>query len=427
MSASFNLTVGGKAREFTLEETKNSTEKVVIIGGRGYKIIGKEEDVSILRSHIASLNRSEFTDLSSFKVSLESSGSKEKTDTVFHQTIASLHDKPMLITAETSSAEMSVKAVIGQRFDSTAIEEIVTQLSGSIKDYYPIREIANRCAAHLQKNNEAYKLLTDMETLIEKVNADLYEISHDKHLRMRFLTAEESKSEDDFTMSAKMIPANVGQAPDIGYIDLRGFGPVKVEEGQGIAEKEDAAKRIAEFENAIRILKDGNAKSVIIDLTKNNGGSPDSVELLCSYFMEEGAELSSIKSRNGEGSDTTIFKTLPYDVIPKKDRLLTIPVYILTSKDTFSGAEKFANDMQILKRGIIVGETTKGGANPGGTLIWGEYLDRMGKLRTLDVVVPTGETINLNGQPSWEGKGVIPNVPTDNAMKKVLQLINTPK
>jgi hypothetical protein len=42
------------------------------------------------------------------------------------------------------------------------------------------------------------------------------------------------------------------------------------------------------------------------------------------------------------------------------------PVYVLTSSYTFSGGEEFAYDVQAFKRGVIVGQTTGGGANPGG-------------------------------------------------------------
>ncbi len=44
----------------------------------------------------------------------------------------------------------------------------------------------------------------------------------------------------------------------------------------------------------------------------------------------------------------------------------TRPVYVLTSEDTFSGAEEFAYDVQTQRRGEIVGDTTGGGAHPGG-------------------------------------------------------------
>ena len=54
---------------------------------------------------------------------------------------------------------------------------------------------------------------------------------------------------------------------------------------------------------------------------------------------------------------------MPY--IPVK-RYLDKPVYVLTSKRTFSGAEEFTYNLKNLKRATIVGETTGGGANPGG-------------------------------------------------------------
>ena len=173
----------------------------------------------------------------------------------------------------------------------------------------------------------------------------------------------------------------------------------------------------------IKEIKD--SRSIIIDLRENNGGSPDSVELLCSYFLEAGVELSSIRNRGDQDTPTGLFKTLQYNAIPEKDRLLETPIYILTSSETFSAAEKFANDMQIIGRGIIVGENTKGGANPGDRLSWGEFLDRDKQPRMLDVNIPMGETINLRGKANWEGVGVTPDQPisADDALEKALELI----
>ena len=42
-------------------------------------------------------------------------------------------------------------------------------------------------------------------------------------------------------------------------------------------------------------------------------------------------------------------------------------LYILTNRTTFSAAEEFTYDMKNMKRATIVGETTGGGAHPGGT------------------------------------------------------------
>jgi len=77
------------------------------------------------------------------------------------------------------------------------------------------------------------------------------------------------------------------------------------------------------------------------------------------------------------------------------------PVYVLTSSRTFSGAEEFAYDLQTQKRATIVGETTGGGANPGGPV-------RLPYDLTL--FVPTGRAINPVTKTNWEGVGVKPDV-----------------
>lgn len=43
-----------------------------------------------------------------------------------------------------------------------------------------------------------------------------------------------------------------------------------------------------------------------------------------------------------------------------------VPVYVLTSSYTFSGAEEFSYNLKNLKRATIIGGTTGGGAHPGG-------------------------------------------------------------
>ena len=83
---------------------------------------------------------------------------------------------------------------------------------------------------------------------------------------------------------------------------------------------------------------------------------------------------------------------------------------MLTSDGTFSGAEEFAYDIQTQRRGEVVGDTTGGGAHPGG-------LRRV--TDTFGVFVPAGRAVNPVTGTNWEGTGVLPDVPVaaDGALR----------
>ena len=90
-------------------------------------------------------------------------------------------------------------------------------------------------------------------------------------------------------------------------------------------------------------------------------------------------------------------------------RLTKSDVYVLTSSNTFSGAEEFTYNLKNLKRATIIGETTGGGAHP---------VD-IRAFRNLSVVMrlPYGRAINPITGTNWEGTGVKPDieVPRDKA------------
>ena len=90
-------------------------------------------------------------------------------------------------------------------------------------------------------------------------------------------------------------------------------------------------------------------------------------------------------------------------------RYLNKDVYVLTSKRTFSGAEEFTYNLKNLKRATIIGETTGGGAHPGGGFRINEHFG---------MFVPTGRAISPITKTNWEGTGVTPDVsvPADQAL-----------
>ena len=130
------------------------------------------------------------------------------------------------------------------------------------------------------------------------------------------------------------------------------------------------------------------------------------VALISSYlFGEESVHLGSIYWR--EEDVTQQYWTLPY--VPGK-RFADKPVYILTSKTTFSAGEGFAYDMRSRQRATLIGEKTDGGAHPGASYRLHSHFE---------VFIPVGRAINPVSEANWEGSGVTPDVlvPQEQAFK----------
>ena len=129
------------------------------------------------------------------------------------------------------------------------------------------------------------------------------------------------------------------------------------------------------------------------------------IQLISSYLFEEPVHLNSFYIR--KTNETQQFWTQGH-VQGKK--LINVPVFVLTSSFTFSGAEEFTYNMKNLKRGTIIGETTGGGAHP----VEGHSFENLNVL----VTVPFGRAINPISKTNWEGTGVEPDikVPADQAL-----------
>lgn len=172
-------------------------------------------------------------------------------------------------------------------------------------------------------------------------------------------------------------------AGNVGYLDLRGFAPAEFGGPTAVA-----AMAFLQYSDAI-----------IIDLRQNGGGSPSMIQLISTYFFERMTHLNSFFYRGQEQIDQ--FWTLPH--VPGR-KMADTPLFILTSRRTFSAAEEFTYNMKNLKRATIVGQTTGGGAHPGGT-------------RRLpngfSVFIPRGRAINPVTKTNWEGTGITPDIETD--------------
>jgi hypothetical protein len=149
-----------------------------------------------------------------------------------------------------------------------------------------------------------------------------------------------------------------------------------------------------------------NCDALIFDLRQNHGGYPSMVQLLTSYLFDaEPRHINSFYYRPGD--EIQQFWTFPH--VPGK-RLPEVPVYVLTSSATGSGAEEFAYNLKQMARATLVGETTVGAAHPVTVeIVPGGFQVRL----------PHGRPVNPISGQNWERTGVEPHisVPPQDALK----------
>ena len=135
----------------------------------------------------------------------------------------------------------------------------------------------------------------------------------------------------------------------------------------------------------------------ILDLSRNIGGDAHSVALLLSYFFERPPfVVNRFRWRNlpAESYSTT---ASPGGPLYGEAR----PLVVLVSRQSFSAAEEFAYDVQALRRGLVVGETTGGGAN---------HALPVSIAGGFTAFIPQARAENPVTGTNWEGVGVRPDI-----------------
>jgi hypothetical protein len=289
--------------------------------------------------------------------------------------------------------------------DAATRTQVVDAILKRLNDSYVFPEVAKKMETSIRERvaKKEYDQITSAKQFATTLTNDLQAVSHDKHLRVRYSfesipergqrrepTAEEREQRKNALTWTNHGFGKVERLPgNIGYLEFFNF-----------ADEELGADTVAAAMNFIN-----GTDSLIIDMRKNGGGNPAMVALVCSYlFGPEPVHLNDLYWREGNRTDEFWTKK----ELPGK-RYLNKDVYVLTSKRTFSGAEEFTYNLKNLKRATIIGETTGGGAHPGGGFRINEHFG---------MFVPTGRAISPITKTNWEGTGVTPDVsvPADQAL-----------
>jgi len=303
----------------------------------------------------------------------------------------------------------------GQNSETTFINvnQLIDSINLNLYNNYVFPDKAQLISKSLgfQVKNGAYDLISnDPQKLAIQIQADIYKTHRDPHMIVQYNPSFElqvkgntQQIEEELMQFKKIVKENnftfkkVEVLPgNIGYLIFNVF----------VEFIEEAKPIIA---SAFGFLV--NSDAIIIDLRENTGGEPEMVSQLESYFFKEKTPMNSIIQRANK--DTTFYFADP----AKTDGLtLSMPVYILTSKKTFSAAEDFSYAMQQAKRATVVGEITAGGAHPTMPFSVGQGFV---------VHIPFARSLNPVTLTDWEGTGVTPDfeVKASNALIKAQELI----
>jgi len=290
---------------------------------------------------------------------------------------------------------------------SKAIEDVAVQFE---KIYFApdVGQLVGRdLRARLQRGE--YEGITASRELASVLSRHIDAICHESHTGVTYF------EEDQLADLPALDPAAFERSQAKRLADARAanfdFAAPRRLDGNIALIRFDSFPSPEEAGPFVQRLMDDNAdaRALVFDLRANTGGATDLIPLLASYLFDEQPVHLYDRSDRKRGT-TRSFHTDP--ALTGKRFGSRKPVYIVTSKDTFSAAENFAYTLQQLKRATIVGESTRGG-NHGA----------FGKAVTSHLVayVATISTVNAVSKGDWAG-GVMPDiaVPAVDALEAAL-------
>lgn len=320
--------------------------------------------------------------------------------------LAGVKSRLVVILFMLALALIGALAVMPAKFtlDGAMRAQVIEALAVELDQHYVFPDTAKQMEALLRQRQRdgKYAAISDGMQFAAQLTNDIASVARDKHMKVRF--------SPDFLRPGQVPNAVTATAPDrnhgvdqvghltpaLGYLRISAFPPSSVV--------------MAKYASVMNTLSDTDA--LIIDVREHRGGDPESVALLISYFVDQRTRLNDIWSR--DSGQTQQFWT--EDRLDGKRYGGKRPVVILAGPGTGSAGEDFTYTMQALKRAIVIGERTWGGAHPVSFYrLSGHFY----------AVIPNMRSISPITHTNWEGTGVEPDikVPKDNALAVAQDLL----
>jgi hypothetical protein len=285
--------------------------------------------------------------------------------------------------------------------DDATRERLVTDVIRELEQKFVFPErVAQRLPTLVGRwSSDRFVRLHSASDLVDAINTDLAESFHDGHLMLLGRRAEElpaamfdtrePTAAERTEMDANEARGSYGIIDvkvldgNIGYIEILHFADFQL---AGIK------RSIAAAMERVR-----DTSGLIIDLRWNGGGDGETVAHIMGYLLEKPVLLL----REYDRISKTTHEDWTPQTVPGPRFGVRRPVWVLTSRRTFSGGEELAYDVQTLKRGRLIGEATGGGAHHNRMVRVGEHFV---------LSVPCGTVESPVTHSNWEGGGVKPDV-----------------
>ena len=274
--------------------------------------------------------------------------------------------------------------------------EVLRTLAAKLNTHYVFPEVATRINASLAGKAAAYAADGDLAAFAERLSADLRTLADDRHFRVFVDPSFREPESPDAVPSAEAVArqrVEVAQAGfgietvqrlpgNVGYLELRGFGPTEA---------------VASAYAAAIALLDGS-EALILDLRRNGGGEPNSVALWLSHFFPAGDQrhLNDLYTRSNDS-------TQQYWTSPGVGPRYTRPVYVLTSARTFLGRRR-------MRLRLPDAEARRAGGRDDRRRRQRRRPLHARSLGLVVVNIPTARAINPVTKTNWEHTGVTPDI-----------------